>query len=150
MSYYSYVCGFIVLQARNPQSQQIALADALREIASLPVSSDNDSWPFLTSAMFSYTRSPEYRDAVIHFAASYKDILDSWKEWSEKFESLLSRLSIEKVKVVVEDEYLGDFIATWRVEQIHGSELRTKDLRYVDCREIPGDLQRLTNLPAQW
>jgi hypothetical protein len=146
MSYYSYLCGYIVLQANNDQAKQEAVADALREISALPATSDGDDWPFLSSSMFSHTRSPEYRDAVIHFAASYKDILGSWEEWSMKFESLLLRLPLKKAKVIVQDEYLGDFVATWS----SGTLPRTKSLLYIEACEIPAGLVGLANLSSQW
>lgn len=146
MSYYSYLCGFIVLQADNDKEMQEAVAVAMREISSLPRTSDEDKWPFLTSSMFSHTKSPEYRDAVIHFAASYKDILGSWREWSMKFESLLVKLALVKAKVIVQDEYLGDFVATWEADSLP----RTKYLRHIETREIPGMLKDLSNLDSQW
>ena len=146
MSYYSYLCGYIVLHTNNGQATQEAVADALSEISTLPATSEEDDWPFLSSSMFSHTRSPEYRDAVIHFAASYKDILGSWQEWSMKFESLLLRLSLEEAKVIVQDEYLGDFLATWR----SGRLPRTKSLQYIEAKEIPAELVGLANLSSQW
>jgi hypothetical protein len=145
MSHYSYLCGYIILQANNDQAKKEAVVDALREISALPATSEEDDWPFLTSSMFSHTKSPEYRDAVIHFAASYKDILGSWHEWSMKFEFLLLRLPLEEAKVIVQDEYLGDFVATWR----SGSLSRTKSLHYVEACEIPAGMG-LTNLSSQW
>ena len=105
MGHDSYICGFIKLSD---------IEKALEAIAQLPTSSEEDDWPFLTSSMFSYTSSPVYRTEVIHFAASYKNICESWDEWELKFEALTDHFNYEEVKILVEDDHMGDFLIIWR------------------------------------
>ena len=124
MSHDSYVCGFIKLSG--------SAGSALAVIATLPASADDDSWPFLTRAMFSHTASPHYRDEIVHFAASYKDILGSWSEWALKLEQLLSRLEFEEATVLIEDCYRGELMARWSAS---GGSGMTRTLCAVETRE---------------
>lgn len=142
MSHHSCVCGFIRLKGDR--------AAALDEIAKLPERSDQDAWPFLTSAMFSYTVAPQYRDEIVHFAASYKDILGAWPEWSSKFESLLSRLSFTQAKVLIEDEYFGDFMARWKIQQAPNGEVRTKFLRELNAYKDDPDCAQFGDFGSSW
>jgi hypothetical protein len=83
-------------------------------IDSLP---EIDTFPYLSREMFSITTEHNiYRDGVIHFATSMKDVVSFWNEWEEKFEWFLSRLGTSwyEAKVFVWDEYMGDFIIKWQ------------------------------------
>lgn len=142
MSHQTCICGIIRLNG-DP-------AAALKEIANLPERSEQDEWPFLTSTMFSYTSAPQYRVEIVHFAASYKDILGAWSEWSSKFESLLSRLSFAQAKVFVEDEYFGDFIARWTVQQGPQGEVRTKLFRELNAYKDDGDCVLFGDFGSTW
>ncbi len=105
MSHDSYVCGFIKISG--------SIDPALAAIAELPQTADEDSWPFLPRSMFSHTVSPQYRDAVVHFAASYKDILGSWEAWVYKLEQLLAKFDFDEATVLIENCYRGELIARW-------------------------------------
>lgn len=130
MSHDSYVCGFI----------KVARAEeALEAINSLPAFSDDDDWPYLTSAMFSFTVSPEYRDRVIHFAASYKDISDSWDLWMAKLEALIEKFEYYEVKILVEDCYKGDSLVRWRGNRVGGA---ASDAQF--CRQIKYETGSIT------
>jgi hypothetical protein len=142
MSHQSYLCGYISLRGNA--------SDALSEIAKLPARSEEDSWPFLTRTMFSHSASPEYRVTVIHFAASYKDILGSWAAWSKKFEEILSRLSLMQAKVLIEDEYFGDFIAIWRIEQTGHGVARAKFLREISAYKLQPEFTTLGDFGNVW
>lgn len=100
--------------------------------------------------MFSYTVAPQYRDEIVHFAASYKDILGAWPEWSSKFESLLSRLAFTQAKVLIEDEYFGDFIARWTILQAPHGETRTKFFRELNAYKQDPDCALFGNFGSKW
>ncbi len=130
MSHDSYICGFIKVTSNIDSAQEA--------INKLPSTSEKDEWPFLTSSMFSYTKSPEYRDRIIHFSASYKDILSSWKEWEVKFESLLHKFSYDQVKIIIEDCYQGDFIAIWSsVFDKDGKQKISKQIKALNYQDEP-------------
>jgi hypothetical protein len=130
MSYDSYLCGFIKTRSKEKAS---------KAISELPNSSIDDEWPFLTSSMFSITESPEYRDHIVHFAASYKDILSSWYEWESKFEAFLSKIEYNEVKLIIDDCYKGDFIVIWTmVSNVpNGGMYLKKFRRYLDYTNQP-------------
>jgi hypothetical protein len=130
MSHDSYVCGFIKVEG----DIQLAI-DAIRK---LPATSEQDTWPFLTSSMFSYTTSPEYRDRIVHFAASFKDILGSWSEWQQKLETVTRQFNYHEIKMLVEDCYMGDFIVIWtkQVDQ-HGKMVLIKHQKTLNYRDEP-------------
>lgn len=89
--------------------------------------------------MFSLTVSPSYRDPVLHFVASFKDILGSRHEWEEKFEAFLSEFHHEGAKVFVEDCYKGDFLVAWlKVPEPETGVSKTEKIhRYLDYLEAP-------------
>jgi hypothetical protein len=130
MSHDSYLCGFIKTHSKTKAAQAIS---------DLPSSSGEDEWPFLTSTMFGITDSPVYRDEVVHFAASYKDIISSWYEWESKFERFLSKIEFDEVKVIIDDCYRGDFIAVWSwVRSADNGESHLRKIRrYLDYRNQP-------------
>ena len=113
-------------------SQVDQYISALAVIDTLPASADDDSWPFLTRAMFSHTASPHYRDEIVHFAASYKDILGSWDDWAHKLEQILSQIEFEEATVLIEDCYRGELMARWLAPE--GSDM-TRTLCSIETRE---------------
>ena len=127
MSHDSYVSGYIVLND--------LVEKARNSIDKLPSSSNEDSWPFLTSSMFSISSDPRYREDVIHFAASYKDILDSWDSWEEKFESLISEFEYYHIRVLINDCYRGDFLVAWDFKHENGIRKPIKMKRYLDYQD---------------
>jgi len=128
MSHDSYLCGYLVLSdtAENAESA----------IAKLP-SSEEDSWPYLSQSMFSVTCDPRYRNDMVHFAASYKDILGSWTSWEEKFEGFLQHLQWEQIRVIIYDCYRGDCLATWDHEYENGVSVIRKRKRYLNFKDDP-------------
>ncbi len=128
MSHDSYLCGYIKLSSGIEKAQAA--------LDKLPSSSDGDDWPFLTKTMFSYTPSPEYRDRILHFAASYKDILGSWLEWELKFEKFIAEIDYDDIKIIVEDCYYGDFIFNWRnLRDKEGKVVIEKEQKQLDYTE---------------
>jgi hypothetical protein len=103
MSHDSYLCGVIVLASD--------VTSAIAAIDALPVA--DTVWPFLSRSMFGFTASPQYRDGIIHFGASYKDIWGHWIEWEAKFEALISKFEYEEIKILVWDCYQGDILVVW-------------------------------------
>jgi hypothetical protein len=127
LSHDSYVSGYIKLENRE------GMVEAL---AQLPTASGADTWPYLTRSMFSITDDPRYREDVLHFGASFKDILSGWGDWERKFEKLLIRLEHRGARVLVEDCYRGDFLVSWIWVPVAGAETRLqKKRRYIDYQE---------------
>ncbi len=128
MSHDSYLCGYIKLRSDIEKVQQA--------LDKLPTSSDDDDWPFLTKSMFSCTPSPEYRDRILHFAASYKDILGSWLEWEQKFEKFIAEIEFDDIKIIIEDCYCGDFIFNWtKSRDKEGNVVIEKEQKQLDYDE---------------
>lgn len=130
MGHESYICGYIKLRDK---------AAALEAVSRLPDRAEEAQWHSLTSSMFSFTVSPAYRDSVLHFAASFKDILGSWNEWEEKFEAFLSEFQHNGAKLLVEDCYKGDFLVAWlKVPESASGKSRTEKIhRYLDYMNSP-------------
>jgi hypothetical protein len=130
MGHPSYVCGFIKVKEKER---------ALEAISRLPKTREDAQWPFLTASMFSHTETSSYRDIVIHFAASFKDILGDWDEWESKFETFLSEFNHEGAKVFIEDCYKGDFIVAWfKVFELETSVPKIEKIhRYLDYMNTP-------------
>jgi len=86
-------------------------------IAGLPA---KDRFPYLTQGMFAIPGDePEqgtFRSQIIHFAGSMKEAELQWKQWLEKFESLLRKLYWFSAKVHLRAEVIGDFDYEWTVE----------------------------------
>jgi len=88
--------------------------------------------------MFSITDDPRYRDELLHFGASFKDILSGWSDWELKFEKLLDRLEHQGAKVLVEDCYRGDFLVSWAWVPTAGAKTELRKMRrYIDYRNGP-------------
>jgi hypothetical protein len=86
--------------------------------------------------MFSITVDPRYREDVLHFGASFKDILSDWSDWEQKFEVLLSRLEHRGAKLLVEDGYRGDFLVSWTWVPMAGAGSRLQKMRrYIDYQD---------------
>lgn len=128
MGHESYVCGFIKVADRE------AAAAALSR---LPNSSADDTWPYLTASMFGISATPLYRDYVVHFGASYKDILGGWTDWEEKLERLLTALDFVEAKLIVEDCYRGDFLVAWVRENTKEGPAVRRIHRYLDYADEP-------------
>ena len=76
-----------------------------------------DKWPPLCRHMFGWapTKTPMiiYKNRLIHFAASLKEMDWALRDWLDKFELLLRQLYWESAFVRFEGAYLGDFEFTW-------------------------------------
>ncbi len=130
MSHDSYLSGYIVV---NDSIENIEAA-----IAQLSCSSIEDSWPFLTKGMFSITKDPRYRDDLVHFAASYKDILGSWNIWEKEFENLLlSKIAWDHVRIIINDCYRSDCLAVWDHEYKSEQRIPYKLTRYLNYKDDP-------------
>jgi hypothetical protein len=86
-------------------------------------------WPFITRSMFAFApyrpsndvTIPQYELALIHFAASYKNMYLLSLEWIRKFEAILGRLCCYNATVYNEfcqTQYVWD--AKWSQENIFG------------------------------
>src|SRR5215469_1879973 len=77
-------------------------------IESLPT--DDSQWPWIDRGMF-LVQDPEspkmYRDQVIVFGASYKEVEVEWEEWLKKFESILKQLYWMTATIHLETELVG-------------------------------------------
>lgn len=86
-------------------------------IGALP---EADAFPHLTRSMFSIPgddpQQGTYRSQIIHFAASMKEVELHWREWLEKFESLLKKLYWFNAVVHLRAEVLGDEVYEWTVD----------------------------------
>ncbi len=131
MSHDSYLSGYIVLNDKKEK--------AIDAIDRLPEYSEDDDWPFLTKGMFSITTDPSYREPIIHFAASYKDILGSWKDWEQKFEVVIGAFKYLDIRIIIEDCYHGMFMATWNYEPIPiaegGGDKLVKRKRHINYKK---------------
>jgi hypothetical protein len=116
MSHYSYIAGYITYPSSNghTEARQKNLEHFQSILNTLP---EVDTFPFVSRGMFSITPETQiYRDGVIHFATSMKDVLSFWQEWEEKFEQLLRHCgdSWYEARVYVWDENIGNLIFVWR------------------------------------
>jgi hypothetical protein len=83
-------------------------------IESLPT--DDSQWPWIDRGMF-LVQDPEspkmYRNQVIVFGASYKEVETEWEEWLRKFESILKQLYWMTATIHLEAELLGQYTYEW-------------------------------------
>jgi len=127
-----------------------------RAIEALPIA---DEWPALTSSMFAITgkgegshTTPQYRGRVIHFGASYKELLDSFATWRSKFEALLRRLYWDDAAVMVHTEWWGHYVFEWMPTAATADGFRENPPRPVSEWSFrgwrlgnPGDIEELTS-----
>jgi hypothetical protein len=138
MSHYSFVAGYITYPGANGNTaaMQKNLEHVQLCIDTLP---DVDSFPFLSKGMFSVTPETQiYRDGVVHFATSMKDVCSFWSEWEEKFERLLRQFGNRwyEARVFVWDEQMGHFILEWQ-KNLDGVAPWNKTQLYVQ-ETVPG------------
>jgi hypothetical protein len=116
MSHYSYIAGYITYPGSNGHAE--ASRKNLEHFQSiLNTLPEVDTFPFLSRGMFSITPETQiYRDGVIHFATSMKDVLSFWQAWEEKLEQLLRHFGDRwyEARVYVWDENIGTLIFVWR------------------------------------
>jgi hypothetical protein len=83
-------------------------------IESLPI--DDKKWPRIERSMF-LVPDPDlsklYRDQVIVFGTSYKEVEQDWEEWLQKFESILMELYWISATVHLETELIGTHTYEW-------------------------------------
>jgi len=83
-------------------------------IESLPA--DDVKWPWLERGLFLVPdpdRSKIYREQVIVFGASYKEVEYEWPVWLEKFESVLRQLYWLSATVHLDTELVGNYTYEW-------------------------------------
>ena len=106
--------------SRTYYGAEIAAANT-RVLSELP---ETDEWPFLIRSMFAETVEPpngvEYESRIIHFGAAFKEIETEWKEWTDKFESLLHQLKGRSAVVHLESELVGDHKLVWVAIEVAG------------------------------
>ncbi len=104
----------------SPRHRQV-LSSTLVALELLP---RQDEHPPLTRNMFSLTaadyRTPGlYKELVVHFGLTLKDIESTWDVWLDKLESFLERLE-------------------WREARLH-LELEREERRYEYCWSVPAE-----------
>ena len=76
-----------------------------------------EEWPYLCREMFSLPRvevnDDRYLTEVMHFGASYKAVEYEWKQWMERFETLLNNMDWVSAVVHLETELTGVHTFTW-------------------------------------
>ncbi len=90
---------------------------------------DDQYYPWLRSEMFSFTSFEKpfyYREPVIGFAASYKNLEDSLSCFIIKFEFLLSKLEFYSAKLQMETEFYGTYEFFWK-RKIHHENFEEKE-----------------------
>jgi hypothetical protein len=96
---------------------QFQLRSRLINCAALLELNDLDTFPYLTSSMFSITEDEleqgTYQTQVIHFAASYQALEYHWAQWLEKFEALLKSMYWVAATVHLETELSGKHTFYW-------------------------------------
>ncbi len=82
-------------------------------IENLPI---DDEWPFLSRPMFYHVPSGhllDYKNPVIIFGGSFKDICYEWHEWLPKFENLIGQLYWESIVITLDSETVGERKFSW-------------------------------------
>jgi hypothetical protein len=96
---------------------QFQLRSRLINCAALLELKDLDTFPYLTSSMFSIPEDEleqgTYQTQVIHFAASYQAVEYHWEHWMEKFEALLKSMYWVAATVHLETELSGKHTFYW-------------------------------------
>jgi hypothetical protein len=86
--------------------------------AALQALPEQDEFPPLCRSMFGWPPAGAamitYRNRLIHFAASMKEVDWYLRDWLDKFEALLRRLYWESAYARVETAYLGPHEFRWR------------------------------------
>lgn len=78
--------------------------------------SDTDTYPWITKNMFNCPDPHNirmYREQVITFGASYKEIEYEWSEWLEKFEAILKKLYWTSTTIHLNTELVGTHTYEW-------------------------------------
>jgi hypothetical protein len=125
MGHQTLVYGVIEVPSARHRGAEEAVAANRRVLDALPHS---DEWPFLVRAMFAQTESSEvsieYSNALIHFAASYKQVEEDWGEWVTKFEQLLFQLSGSAAVVHIEGELVPHYKLEWVARPVASAAAR--------------------------
>jgi len=101
------------------ESQKKIYAHNEKVITQLP---KEDKWPPLNQNMFAFTKSIDthsltsYWGRSLHFGGVFKGIEHEWKEWIEKFETLLCDLYWVEAHVHFNPEYYGLVTISWRMD----------------------------------
>lgn len=111
MGHVSTVYGCIIC----PWSQDLNHA-RLNKITIRAIPASDETFPWLNKGMF-LVPDPDvdymYRDQVITFGASYKDVEIEWDIWLGKFESLLRRLYWVSANIHLDSELAGKHEYEW-------------------------------------
>lgn len=125
----SYIVGYIeeawpgVAAGGDPRMMEklTAAADSIarHNEATLEALPKHDRFPPLCRDMFSWAPSDvpmiRYKNRLLHFAASMKQIDSSMRTWLDKVESLLKTLYWESAYVRIQTAYMGTCEFAWQV-----------------------------------
>lgn len=110
--------GRILLPHANRQTgAQPQLSEVRRLLHSLDSTPQMQSYPFFRREMFSMgsgERPHYYDNAVVAFAATYKNLEDSWARWLARWEWILARMEFETAQVQLDTEFLGTYHFFWQ------------------------------------
>jgi len=111
---YGYIEG-VWLGPGSPKNELLRGLNAAA-IEALPIT---DDWPFLTRSLFKISDPTVdgggYRNHIVHFGGSFKQIEDDWAAWLAKFERLLSQMYWETAEAHLLTEFDGEFSYCWEV-----------------------------------
>lgn len=109
MGVQTIVHGYIVLEGDSEKSRQY--------IKSLEA---DHEYPYLRSEMFSLGASGSpyfYRNPIISFGATYKEMEDELDLFLLKFENVLRNIEFESAKLQMETEFFGNYNFYWSSKQ---------------------------------
>ncbi len=97
---------FIDIGTGNSPGHKEKVADLLWALESLPL---EDEYPFFTRNLFSVTASRYpmpgvYKEVVVHFGLTIKDVANDWDVWLDKFESFLEMFEWKEARLHLELE----------------------------------------------
>ncbi|MEQ9442744.1 MAG: hypothetical protein RIG62_27125 [Cyclobacteriaceae bacterium] len=113
MGHESIVYGHICAIVNQPPKGDKLLELNYKIIQELP---NTDDYPWITKWMFNTIpmgTQPIYRNQIIHFGASYKQVESEWSQWLDKFELILKKLYWFSATVHLETELVGDHKYEW-------------------------------------
>ncbi|MEL6864233.1 MAG: hypothetical protein AAFP19_07440 [Bacteroidota bacterium] len=122
MGHVSIVHGYISALVDQPPKGEKLYQLNQSKIAALPA---EDNYPWITKWMFSAIPPNTqliYREQIIHFGASYKQLESEWHEWLFKFEQILRQLYWHSVTLHLETELVGNHQYNWLADINHWQE----------------------------
>jgi hypothetical protein len=115
---------------------------------SIAALSESDSWPYLTSDLFSVPHvEHSYNDHLITFGTVFKNLdLDTgWLKWRAKFEALLRTMSWTVVHVYLDIEQVGHYHFIWQQDMWRPSDWNLPQ----DIKRSASALREVTGKPVE-